>query len=226
MLGLSVCLPNFASRFSTEKARIQITVSGAVHRPTTISDLFCALDCIEQQSDFHCVTTWTCRGLHWAGYSFAHAYRQLIELLVRPESNIRYAVIKGRDGYRCCWPLDDLLADDVLLATKLASVPLSVAHGVPLRLVAPAHYGYKSVMHLSHIELVTDCRGYRPIGLRFMEHPRARVAFEERARGAPGWLWRMLYRPLVGPNTAYFRHALARYNRDRDTGSHGGTHDR
>jgi DMSO/TMAO reductase YedYZ molybdopterin-dependent catalytic subunit len=33
---------------------------------------------------------------------------------------------------------------------------LTVAHGAPLRLVAPAHYGYKSAKHLSRIEFWRD----------------------------------------------------------------------
>jgi DMSO/TMAO reductase YedYZ molybdopterin-dependent catalytic subunit len=48
--------------------------------------------------------------------------------------------------------LSDLLAAEVLLADILDGLPLSMEHGAPLRLVAPAHYGYKSVKHLSGIE--------------------------------------------------------------------------
>ena len=82
------------------------------------------------------------------------------------------------------------------------------AHGAPLRLVAPAHYGYKSIKHLHRIEFKLDAQGYRHVGLRFMEHPRARVAFEERGQWVPGWLLRYLYRPLIGLTTARFDRAL------------------
>ena len=104
--------------------------------------------------------------------------------------------------------LEDLLAPDVLIATMLDGEPLSVAHGAPLRLVAPAHYGYKSVKHLSRIEIRTDESRFRPAAFRFMDHPRARVALEERGRGLPGWLLRRLYRPLVAPTAAHFARAL------------------
>jgi hypothetical protein len=40
-----------------------------------------------------------------------------------------------------------------------------------------------------------------------MDHPRARVALEERGRGAPGWLLRRLYRPLIAPTVWWFRRA-------------------
>ena len=52
-----------------------------------------------------------------------------------------------------------------------------------------------------------EAEGYRTSGLRFMDHLRARVAREERGRGAPGWLLRWLYRPLIAPTAARFAKA-------------------
>ena len=48
-----------------------------------------------------------------------------------------------------------------------------------------------------------------------MDHPRARVALEERGRGAPGWLLRWLYRPLVPGTVAWFAKALADHSAKR-----------
>jgi DMSO/TMAO reductase YedYZ molybdopterin-dependent catalytic subunit len=101
------------------------------------------------------------------------------------------------DKYKSSLLLEDALADDVLLADKLDAQPLSFEHGAPLRIVAPAHYGYKNVKHLSNIELLQDATSYKPRIPRFMEHPRARIAYEERGRYFPGWLLRYLYRPLI-----------------------------
>ena len=90
--------------------------------------------------------------------------------------------------------------------------PLPVAHGAPLRLVAPAHYGHKSAKHLCAIEFWRDDRHFRsPSTFRFMTHPRARVAFEERGTGVPGWLLRYLYRPMVRPGIWLFQRALKRH---------------
>jgi DMSO/TMAO reductase YedYZ molybdopterin-dependent catalytic subunit len=72
-----------------------------------------------------------------------------------------------------------------------------MAHGAPLRLVAPAHYGYKNVKHIQSLEFLVSDRGFRPVGLRFMAHPRARVALQERGVGVPAWLLRAVYRPVV-----------------------------
>ena len=105
--------------------------------------------------------------------------------------------------------LADLLNADVLLADTLDGQALSVEHGAPLRLIAPGHYGYKSVKHLCRMEFKAEDSGYRVSGFRFMDHPRARVALEERGRVAPGWLLRYLYRPLVAGNIARFARAQA-----------------
>jgi DMSO/TMAO reductase YedYZ molybdopterin-dependent catalytic subunit len=106
--------------------------------------------------------------------------------------------------------LEDLLAPDVLLADRLNGKPISVDHGAPLRLVAPAHYGYKWVKHLSRIEFREPAAGYRVSALSFMDHPRARVAHEERGRVFPGWLLRYLYRPLIPGTVARFAKASRR----------------
>ena len=119
-----------------------------------------------------------------------------------------FVLLRCQDGYRTNLPLQDLLAADVLLADALNGEPLPIEHGAPLRLVAPAHYAYKSVKHLSRIEFWRDDRRWRPAGFRFMDHSRARVALEERGRGVPGWLLRHLYRPLVGPTIERFRRAM------------------
>ena len=50
---------------------------------------------------------------------------------------------------------------DVLLANELNSQPLTVEHGAPLRLIAPKHYGYKSVKYLCRMEYKLENTGYR-----------------------------------------------------------------
>lgn len=128
-----------------------------------------------------------------------------------PAADAAFVVLRGQDGARSSLPLEDLLAPDVLLADRLNGEPLSIAHGAPLRLVAPAHYGYKSVKHLHRIEFRRSGASYRPVGFRFMDHPRARVAVEERGRWIPGWILRHLYRPLIRPTALRFERALERH---------------
>ena len=154
------------------------------------------------------MTTWTHRGLRWSGIRFADFYHDVVRPLADPAPEAAFVVVHGQDGYRASLPLDDLLAADVLLADRLDGAPLSIAHGAPLRLVAPAHYGYKSVKHVDQIGFWRSDARYRPVGFRFMAHPRARVAEEERGQWLPGWLLRYLYRPLIRPTAARFERAL------------------
>jgi hypothetical protein len=44
-----------------------------------------------------------------------------------------------------------------------------------------------------------------------MDHPRARVAQEERGRGLPGWLLRVVYRPLIPGTVKRFANAMSSY---------------
>ena len=210
-------LPPYAYRYPTDIHRTSLTVGGAVAVGVTFTDALHNLPRVERVSDFHCVTTWSRRGLTWGGFRFADFYEQLVKPESIPAEEASLVILKGQDGYRSSLLLSDLLADDVLLADTLDGEPLSVEHGAPLRLVAPAHYGYKSVKHVQQIDFCvegTKCKtGWR----RYMDHPRARVALEERALGAPGWFFRYLYRPLIRPATARFKRAMESYPGAEDT---------
>jgi DMSO/TMAO reductase YedYZ molybdopterin-dependent catalytic subunit len=201
-------LSQFAQRFPKAPGRLQLQIAGDVEQPVTVSDELGQLPRVQQISDFHCVTTWTVRRLAWGGVRFADFFASIVAARARPRRDATFVILRGQDGYRTSLSLADLLADTVLLADRLGDELLTVAHGAPLRLVAPAHYGYKSVKHLSAIEFWSDDRHYRAAGFRFMDHPRARVALEERGRGLPGWLLRHLYRPLIGPTVRMFQAAL------------------
>jgi len=162
-------LPQFAGVSPQPPEHPVVTVTGAVRRPLQLSltEICDHPSRCEHCSDLHCVTTWSARGLRWGGLPF---------------SSLR---------------LDDCLAADVLLADALNGAPLTPDAGAPLRLVAPAHYGYKSVKHLYAIEY--RCH-YDPGPAGWMGHPRGRVAYEERSRYLPGRAWRPVWRlalPLV-----------------------------
>lgn len=204
-------LASFANKFPKEIDRTRISIVGDVRHEITLEAELEGLRCVEQMSDFHCVTTWSHRGLRWSGFRFSEFYQQLVVPLALPSSGVDFVVLRGQDGYRSSLPLADLLASDVLLADRLNDEPLSIAHGAPLRLVAPAHYGYKSVKHIAQIEFRCGSVGYRASGFGRMSHPRARVAYEERGRWAPGRVLRYLYRPLVRPTTLLFELGLQRY---------------
>ena len=208
-------LTQFARRFPEEPSRIEIEIVGNVEHQLHVPDALAGLPRIEQVSDFHCVTTWSHRSLRWGGVRFADFYEKVVVPRAGPRSEATLVALRGQDGARTGMLLIDLLSPDVLLADALDGQPLSVEHGAPLRLIAPMHYGYKSVKHLCRLEFKTEDTGYRVSGFRFMDHPRARVALEERGRFAPGWLLRYLYRPLVTGTVARFSKAMAEHEKAR-----------
>ena len=201
----------FAVRFPTAPGTAKIQIVGDVKASVEVSVELERIARVEQRSDFHCVTTWTRRGLQWSGIRFSDFYQQIVVPLAGPHPDAAFVVLRGQDGARSTLPLEDLLAPGVLLADRLNGLPLPIAHGAPLRLVAPAHYGYKSVKHINRVEFWRSSANYRPVGLRFMVHPRARVANEERGQWVPGWVLRYLYRPLVRPTALRFEHALQQH---------------
>ncbi len=175
----------------------------------TLPSPFPDLARVEQTSDFHCVTTWTRQEVRWSGVRFADFYARHIEPNLHHGVRVQTVVLRGQDGYRTSLPLSDLLAQDVLIADTMDGDPLTIAHGAPMRIVAPAHYGYKSMKHLSRMEFWQGVPKVRTGGFAFMDHPRARVEHEERGLWFPGWLLRFAYRPLIGSTVRKFAEALA-----------------
>ena len=189
----------FAKR-PLKRMDIRLEISGAFAQPIVLTAIELAtLPRVTVTADFHCAAGWSHGAAKWSGFRFRDVWGLLLAPNAQPAGEHRLVVLRCQDGYRTALPLADLLAPDVLIADRLNDQPLTVEHGAPVRLVAPAHYGYKSAKHLDRIELRADDLGYRPLLPRFLDHPRARVALEERGQFLPGWLWRYLFRPFIGP---------------------------
>ncbi|MEV1119323.1 molybdopterin-dependent oxidoreductase [Actinosynnema sp. NPDC049800] len=188
-------LPQFARVRPQEPTGPVVTVTGFVERPAQrpLGELLGAHPRHEQRADLHCVTTWSARDLRWEGVRFRDVHETLTDE-VGVARTAAWVTFTGVDGYRSCLRLDDALADDVLLADHLDGAALTTDHGAPVRLVAPAHYGYKSVKHVCAIEYSPT---FDPGSAKWAAHPRGRVAREERSRYLPGPLWRPIWRALL-----------------------------
>lgn len=170
-----------------------VSIDGEEQTRLSAADL-AAFEPIEQVSDFHCVTTWTYRGLRWGGVRLADVLASVADALPP------YAVAHTADGLQAIFVKEDLLHDApggaVLLATHLDGAPLDAKHGAPLRLVSPHQYGYKNPKHLTRLDFRTE----RPASmLGPKEHLRGRVALEERHARLPNWAVRVPYRLLIAP---------------------------
>jgi DMSO/TMAO reductase YedYZ molybdopterin-dependent catalytic subunit len=188
-------VPAYARRLpETPPASFALRVEGkdgVVCTPIRIAEIG-ELQRKEIVADFHCVTTWSRCALTWSGYAFRDFYDRLFVPRAPAHSNCDFLEFKGLDGYSTCVLLEDLLHANVLLADRLQGEPLSLEHGAPIRLVAPDLYGYKNIKHVCAVKLRSDYR--RSFAERqTLAHRRGRVALEERGRGLPGPIYRLIY---------------------------------
>src|ERR1044072_2664103 len=134
----------FAKR-PLKNSNIRLEISGPFERPVVLTSTeLGTLSRVTHTADFHCAAGWSHRGPTWSGFRFGDVWEKLILPHAKPGSEMQFVVLRWQDGYRTSLPLSDLLAPDRLLADRLDDQPLTVEHGAPVRLVAPAHYGYKS----------------------------------------------------------------------------------
>ncbi len=202
-------LTPYAERLPARPGDRSLSIKLLAAEPFVLSDALDGLPRTTIEADFHCVTSWSKLGLAWGGVRFCDFFERLVAPLLPPGSSpVVGVVLRGQDGYRTTLALDDLMAGDVMLADELNAAPLTLAHGAPLRLVAPRHYGYKSLKHLAKIKFWSSQPAVKHGLLAFLDHPRARVALEERGRGLPGWLLRRLYRPFIAGTEEKFRRAM------------------
>ena len=199
-----------------------LIIKGEVAHESVIAlEQLSQLDRVEIQADFHCVTTWTVPNLHWSGWLLRDIWEHLIIPRAQPSGSATHLRAIGGDRYTSALELRDALSDEVLIADRLEGRPLDLVHGAPLRLVAPDHYGYKSVKHL--VALGIHLEAPRTTGGN-IQHPRARVRLEERHTTIPGRLLRWPYRLLIIPIAVSARRSMRRRNdteQERDSGGGG-----
>lgn len=190
-IGIS---PNFVAPITDDYS---LQIAGNFEPITLTKKDLSQLPRVDTISDFHCVTTWSYRNIHWSGFRLKDVYEILIKPQIPTDMAIKKFMFRGLDKYKSSLLVEDALADDILLVDMMDNEPLSSKHGAPLRIIAPAHYGYKNVKHLRKIDCLEDVASTRSLLPRMMDHERARVEYEERGRFIPGWILRYLYRPLI-----------------------------
>ena len=142
----------------------RLKIDGLVERPLELSyEELRALPRADQVSDFHCVTGWSVKNVHWAGVRFhdllSHA---------KPQAEARAIGFLSADGaYADTLTLEQAHLKDAMLAYEMDGKPLAREHGAPTRVVIPDMYGYKNVKWVDRIELLKqplagywEVRGY------------------------------------------------------------------
>ena len=202
-------VPAYADRWPTIPERPALAIGGLVETPTDLPlSALAALPRREVVADFHCVTTWTRQGLRWSGYPLSEAIETIIVPRAHPSTAALYLQFISLDGYKCCIDRRDIDAD-ALLADHLDGAPLPIEHGAPLRVVAPALYGYKNAKHVCGIQFLADyARSHAE--RQTLAHARGRVVHEERGRFLPGWIYRRIYRAFIPRTIAHYERAAER----------------
>jgi DMSO/TMAO reductase YedYZ molybdopterin-dependent catalytic subunit len=138
--------------FDTETWDLRI--GGLVESPLSFDyQAFKALPRVTRESDLHCVTSWSRYDLNWGGVSLTHILGR-----ANPLPEARHVFIQCDGGYTTNLTLEDLRDPDVLLADSLDGEPITREHGLPVRLVVPKKYSWKSAKWVRSIEFIAEDR--------------------------------------------------------------------
>ncbi len=129
-----------------------LRLDGAVENPLKLSwTEFMELPQTEDQSDFHCVTTWSRLDMNWKGV-------RLLDLaaLALPHEDATHILCYGYDEYTTNLSLEEALKPDVLLVHTVDGQPLPKEHGGPVRMITPQLYAWKGSKWINRIEFLTE----------------------------------------------------------------------
>jgi DMSO/TMAO reductase YedYZ molybdopterin-dependent catalytic subunit len=139
-----------------DRSEWRLEVEGLVERPLVITfDELLAFPQVEEESDFHCVTTWSRMDMRFGGVRV----RDVLERAgVRDEATHVFVTAYDRDwgsgeSYTTNLPLVEALKADVLLVHTWDGAPLPREHGGPVRMVTPQLYAWKGAKWIQRIEL-------------------------------------------------------------------------
>ncbi len=130
----------------------QLKIGGLVANPMDLSwEDFNDLPQVEDVSDFHCVTTWSKYDCRWQGVPFTEIYER-----ADPDPEAKFVFFTSYDDYTTNLPLDQLLDDDVLVATHFDGEPITREHGGPARIIVPKLYAWKGAKFVKQIEFLAE----------------------------------------------------------------------
>ena len=131
-----------------------LTVKGLVDNPVTVTyDEIKAMPFVEQYATLECVSNKI--GGDLIGTALWRGIR-LKDLLDRAKvlPGAKYIVFRCSDGYDVGIPLENGMMDGTLLAYDMNLVPLTTAHGFPVRAIVPGLYGMMNPKWITEIEIV------------------------------------------------------------------------
>ena len=140
-----------------DPATWDFSVTGLVEHPMRWRyQEFLSLPRTARTSDIHCVTGWSRFDNEWEGVSIFTIARA-----VTPLPKARFVTVHADPDYTTNLPVQELLQDDALLASRHNGEAITPEHGWPLRLVVPKLYFWKSAKWVRGLDFrETDERGF------------------------------------------------------------------
>jgi DMSO/TMAO reductase YedYZ molybdopterin-dependent catalytic subunit len=106
-------------------------------------------------ADFHCVTGWSMLGTEWGG-ALVRDVLEAAHVTLTPRAH--FVMAHCVTEFTTNMPVEALLADDTMLVWEWKGLPLSAAHGGPLRLLVPSLYAWKDAKWVSGFEFMSEDR--------------------------------------------------------------------
>jgi DMSO/TMAO reductase YedYZ molybdopterin-dependent catalytic subunit len=139
---------------TVEREAWELRIDGACKQPLTLSWAeFSALEQVEEESDFHCVTAWSKFDIRFRGVRV-----QDLLALAEPLDSAVALMCHAYDGYTTNVLLEEALKPDVLLVYQADGAPLPREHGGPVRMITPELYAWKGAKWIQRLELLTENR--------------------------------------------------------------------
>ena len=137
-----------------ESWRLKLT--GAVAQPLTLTfedilaapqqDFYLTMECIGNPAGGNLIGN-----AQWTGTPLMPFLKQVG---VQPEAT--EFILHGADSYETTLPVAEVMRPEVQLVHKMNGAPLNQAHGHPLRILIPGHFGQKQPKWLIGIEALTS----------------------------------------------------------------------
>lgn len=137
----------------------QLEFGGACAAPYSLG--FSELEAFPQvteQSDFHCVTTWSLLDSEWVGVRFSDLVAE-----AQPHEDARFLLVTAYDEeprsgvpYTTNLRLEEALRPDVLLVHTWNGEPLPREHGGPVRMITPQLYAWKGAKWIRRVDFLSE----------------------------------------------------------------------
>jgi len=137
-------------------ATYELTVTGLVQKPLsfTYDEVLDNYQHYKKVVRLNCVEGWSVDIL-WEGLLVRDILK---DAGVLPE--VKTVIFHAYDGYTTSFPVDYIMANDIIMAYKMNEITMPPERGYPFQLVAESKWGYKWIKWITQIEL-SDNEYYR-----------------------------------------------------------------